>query len=156
MPPTDEAACAILALGRFMSPPDADTLIRALARLSDLDWRLRVVTDAEWHGAGPGATARALDVAAQVTFTATLDWDTSDLFACAAEPPDLDLAVAEALRHGLPVIAMALGKGAHMTLENGVVCPPGDVEQLSKAIRRLIFDAGLRDDFAAAARATRL
>ncbi len=156
MPPTGEPACVILAIGRVMSPPAADTLIRALARLSDLDWHLRVVTEADWHDAGPGTTARALDVAAQVTFTALLDWDAADLFACAAEPPDLDVAVAEALRHGLPVIAMALEKGAHMTLENGVVCPPGDVEQLSKAIRRLVFDATLRRDFTAAARATLL
>ena len=156
MPPTDEPACAILALGRFMSPPNADTLIRALARLPDLDWRLRVIVDAEWHDAGPGATARTLDVADRVDFTATLDWDATDLFACAAEPPDLDLAASEAFRHGLPVIAIALERGAHITPENGVVCPPGDVEQLSKAIRRLIFDTALRGDFAAAARATLL
>lgn len=156
MPPTNESACAILTLGRFMSPPDVDTLIRALARLSDLDWHLYVAVGPEWHDAQPSATARALDVAAQVTFATAPDWATADLFACAAEPPDLDLAASEALRHGLPVIAMALEKGAHITLENGVACPPGDVEQLSKAIRRLIFDAALRGEFAAAARTTKL
>ena len=156
MPPNDEPAREILALGRFMSPPAADTLVRALARLFDLDWNFRIVANPEWHDAQPRSTADALGVAARVTFAAVPDWDTAHLFACAAEPPDLDLAAAEAFRHGLPVIAMALAPGAHITPENGVVCPPGDVEQLSKAIRRLVFDAALRDDFAAAARATSL
>jgi glycosyltransferase involved in cell wall biosynthesis len=32
--------------------------------------------------------------------------------------------------------------------EAGVVCAPGDVDQLSKALRRLIFDRALRQDMA--------
>ena len=35
--------------------------------------------------------------------------------------------------------------------EAGVVCAPGDVEQLSKAMRRLIFDRPLLRDMAEAA-----
>jgi len=32
--------------------------------------------------------------------------------------------------------------------EAGVVCAPGDIEQLSKALRRLIFDRALLHDMA--------
>ena len=59
------------------------------------------------------------------------------------------MAIAEALRRGLPVTVTSVG--AVPTLvgpEAGVVCEPGDVEQLSKAIRRLIFDRPLRHDMA--------
>ncbi len=156
MPPKDESARVIVALGRFMAPNDADTLIRALARLFDLNWNLHIVADADWHDGQSRATARALDVEARVTFGCVPELNDADLFACAAEPPDLDAAAAEGLRHGLPVVASALTAGAHITPQNGVVCPPGDVEQLSKAIRRLIFDDALRQSFATAARATSL
>ena len=59
------------------------------------------------------------------------------------------VAVAEALRRGLPVAVT--NAGAVPTLvgpEAGVVCAAGDVEQMSKALRRLIFDATLRHDMA--------
>ncbi len=59
------------------------------------------------------------------------------------------MALAEALRRGLPVAVTSTG--AALTLvgpEAGVVCAPGDVDQLSKAIRRLIFDQPLRREMA--------
>ena len=156
MPPTDDSACVIVALGRFITPTDTDILIRALASLFDLNWSLRIVADADWHADQSRATAEVLGVEARVTFGSMPEWNDADLFACAVEPPDLDAAAAEAFRHGLPVIASALTAGAYITPENGVVCPPGDVEQLSKAVRRLIFDDTLRESFASAVRATSL
>lgn len=148
--PTPPQPRAILALGRFMSPGDAETLIRALARLFDLDWTLCLVTDSEWSDVNAHETARNLGVEPRIAFARTPDWDAAQIFACAAEPPALDIAVACAFRHGLPVIASADSPGSLITPENGVVCPPGDVEQLSKALRRLIFDTALFDDLAAA------
>jgi len=145
---------AILALGCFLSPAGADTLIRALARLFDLDWKLCLVTDPEWNDAQARDTARTLGVEARISFAAVPDWDTAHMLACAVEPPALDQAAACAFRHGLPVVASAISPGAHITPENGVVCPPGDGEQLSKALRRLIFDTVLFDDMAAAASVT--
>ena len=41
--------------------------------------------------------------------------------------------------------------GALVPVEGGVVCPPGDMEGLSKAMRRLIFSPTLRHDMATAA-----
>ncbi len=152
--------CAILAFARFMSPPELDALIQALAKLADLDWTLRVVVARGWSGAPhpPCVAARfvfttAADWDAATDWDASTNWDAADLFACAVEPPDLDRAAADAFRHGIPVIACAAAPGTLITPETGLVCPPGDVEQLSKAIRRLIFDTGLRRDMAAAVRA---
>jgi glycosyltransferase involved in cell wall biosynthesis len=53
------------------------------------------------------------------------------------------------MRRGLPVAVTNVG--AVPTLvgpEAGVVCAPGDVEQMSKALRRLIFDRSLLHDLA--------
>ena len=38
-----------------------------------------------------------------------------------------------------------------MTAETGAVCPVDDVEQMSKALRRLVFDTALRAEVAEAA-----
>jgi glycosyltransferase involved in cell wall biosynthesis len=62
------------------------------------------------------------------------------------------MAVAEALKRGLPVAVTAGGAaGSLVTPEAGAVCPPGDHVNLSKALRRLIFGAALRHNIAEAA-----
>jgi len=49
----------------------------------------------------------------------------------------------------LPVaVTSGGGAAALVPAEAGVVAPPGDVEQLSKAMRRLIFSADLRAEMA--------
>ncbi len=62
------------------------------------------------------------------------------------------MALAEALRRGLAVAVTATGAAPTLVSPNaGVVCAPGDADQLSKAMRRLIFDRRLRWDVAEAA-----
>ncbi len=79
-------------------------------------------------------------------------WQGADLFALATEWEGHAAAVAEALRRGLPVAVTRGGAAAELVPpEAGVACDAGDVDGLSKALRRLIFDAGLRADMAEAA-----
>lgn len=62
------------------------------------------------------------------------------------------MAIAEALKRGVPVAVCAGGAAGHLvTGESGVVCPVGDRVNLSKALRRLIFGVALRRDMAEAA-----
>ncbi len=62
------------------------------------------------------------------------------------------MAIAEALKRGVPVAVSAGGAvGNLVTPESGVVCPAGDHINLSKALRRLIFGTGLRRAMAEAA-----
>ena len=57
------------------------------------------------------------------------------------------MAIAEALRRGLPIAVTAGGAAAALVgPEAGVVCEPGDQVQLTKALRRVIFSASLRQD----------
>ncbi len=79
-------------------------------------------------------------------------WAGADLFALTSYFEGYGVAIAEAMRRGLAVAVTNVG--AVPTLvgpEDGIVCAPGDVEQLSKAIRRLVFDRSLRQDMAAVA-----
>ena len=72
-------------------------------------------------------------------------WRGADLFALATWFEGYGMAVAEALKRGLPVAVCSGGAAAALVEpEAGVVCEPGDQVQLSKALRRLIFSSSLR------------
>ena len=76
-------------------------------------------------------------------------WASADLFALTSYFEGYGVAIAEAMRRGLPVAVTNVGAVPTLVeAEAGVVCAPGDVEQLSKAMRRLIFDRALRRDMA--------
>ncbi len=72
-------------------------------------------------------------------------WQSADLFALATYYEGYGMAIAEALKRGLPVVVTAGGAaGALITPEAGCVCPVGDRDQVSKSLRRLIFGRDLR------------
>jgi hypothetical protein len=62
------------------------------------------------------------------------------------------MAIAEALKRGIPVAVTAGGAAGNLvTPNNGVACTPGDETTLSKSLRRMIFDRDLRRIMAEAA-----
>jgi glycosyltransferase involved in cell wall biosynthesis len=154
--------CAILSVGTLVPRKGHDVLIRALARLFDLDWHLTIAGDAARdpvHAATLAALATQLDVASRVTFAGEVEpaalealWARADVFALATRFEGYGMAVAEALKRGIPVAVTAGGAaGALVTPQSGVVCQPGEVDQLSKSLRRVIFDRALRAEMADAA-----
>jgi glycosyltransferase involved in cell wall biosynthesis len=85
---------------------------------------------------------------------ATLEglWRSTDLFALASEWEGYPAAIAEALRRGIPVAVTAEAAGpALVTPQTGVICESGSPVQLSRSLRRLIYDTGLRAAMADAA-----
>jgi len=171
VPGTDDAprctgsggpACRIISVGTIVPRKGHDVLLRALARLFDLDWYLTIVGSPDRdpvYAASLVALAEELGVTKQVRFAgemvdAALEalWREADLFALATHWEGYGMAVAEALKRGLPVAVCSGGAAGNLvTAESGVVCPPGDQVNLSKALRRLIFGAGLRREMAEAA-----
>lgn len=151
--------CVILSIGTLVPRKGHDVLLRALARLPDLEWRLIIVGSPDRdpsHAQALRVLADELGVSQRVEFAGEVDnaalqdlWRRADLFALATHWEGYGMAVAEALRRGLPVAVTSGGAAAVLvTPDIGVVCAPGDHTGLSKALRRLIFDVGLRRDMA--------
>ena len=157
--------CQILSVGVLTPRKGHDVLLRALARLTDLDWRLTITGAA---GRDPAHAARLaglvpeLGLAERVRILAdpgqpALDalWQDAHLFALATRWEGYAAGVAEALRRGVPVVVTEGdkpgGAGALVPEGAGAVCALGDEPTLSKTLRRLVFDEALRAEMAEAA-----
>jgi glycosyltransferase involved in cell wall biosynthesis len=153
--------CAILAVGVITPRKGHDVLLRALARLFDLDWTLTIAGGPRdpAHADSLVALADELAIARRVTFAGEVVadalealWRRADLFALATHHEGYGMAIAEALKRGVPVVTTDGGAaGALVTQDAGVVCPAGDITMLSRSLRRLIFDTALRRDMSEAA-----
>jgi len=168
VPGTDAAArctgsagpfCEVLSIGTLIPRKGHDVLLRALARLFDLDWHLTIVGAPDRdpvHAHGLIALAEELKIVHRVRFAGELVgdaleevWRGADLFALATHYEGYGMAIAEALKRGLPVVVTAGGAaGKLITAESGCVCPAGDRDQVSKSLRRLIFGRELRHEMA--------
>jgi glycosyltransferase involved in cell wall biosynthesis len=155
-------ACHLLAVGSLIPRKGHDTVLRALAGLPDLDWRLTICGDESIdpaHAAALHEAAEAPALTGRVTFagacgSAQMDslWRSADLFVSGSRFEGYGMAVAEAVRRGLP-LAVTNGAAAAEVIppEASIIVEPGDHVQLSKGLRRLIFSAALRDELADAA-----
>lgn len=154
--------CQLLAIGSLIPRKGHDTVLRALAGLVDLDWTLTICGDAGIdpdHATALRALAQGSGLAGRVVFAGACDaarleqlWQAADIFVSGSCFEGYGMAVAEAVRRGLP-LAVTDGAAAAevIPLEASVIVQPGDHVQLSKALRRLIFSAPLRHALADAA-----
>lgn len=153
-----EAAPVVLAVGALVPRKGHDLLLRALASLSDLAWALRIAGPAAdpVHAAGLRALAEELGVARRVAFLGEVadigaEYARADLFALASWHEGYGMAAAEAMARGLPLAVTAGGALAEIVAKPAaVMAAPGDWRSLGRALRRVIFDPGLRAQMAEA------
>jgi len=152
----------ILAIGVLTRRKRHDLLLQAVARLTDLPWRLVIAGDANRepeHARALAAAIQSLGLAERVELwanpaPATLEaaWSAASVFALASRWEGYPAAAAEALRRGIPTVVTDTGAaGTLIPLEAGAVCPVDDMATFGKCLRRLLSDHALRTDMAEAA-----
>ena len=152
----------LLSVGAVVPRKGFDILVRALATLADLPWRLTIVGDLT--RAPPTAAALQADIARfgltdRITTVGAVSperlaslYDTADLFVLASYFEGYGMAYAEALAHGLPVIGTTSGAIPEtISDEAGLLVAAGDPVALAEALNRAISDTALRSRLSQAA-----
>ena len=144
----------ILSVGLLAPRKGHDTLLSALATLTDLDWSAEIVGRAH-----DPATARALfdqcaavGLDARVRFVGELGEDAlrdrfraASIFALATHYEGYGMVFSEAMLHGLPIVGCAVGAVPDtVPPETGILVPPADAEAFGAALRQLLTEPDLR------------
>ena len=154
--PGTEAGSELLCVASVLPAKGHDVLLAALAAISDLDWRCRLVGPLdldpdfvdELH-----KSAADTGTADRVVFAGPLAHDEvrtayagADLLVLPSRAESYGMVVTEALAHGLPVVASAVG-GVPEALGHGddgstpgLLVRPGDPDALAGALRRWLED----------------
>ena len=70
----------------------------------------------------------------------------SDLFVLSSDSEALPISVLEAMAHGLPIVATAVGGVPDIVKDNGILVPAGDAEALGAAIVQMAASPSFRAD----------
>lgn len=148
----------IVMVARFEEQKDQPTLLRALAKLRDLEWSLELIGD------GPKRQtceelAKELHIAERVEFCgARPDVPArlagAQIFALVSNWEGFPLSTLEAMRAGLPVVVSDVGGSAEAIVpgKTGMTVPRGDADAVAGALRELIADPSKRIAMGAEAR----
>lgn len=154
----------VVFLGTVIERKGLHTLLDALARLGEADWRLTVAgaLDAE-----PGYVRRVLrqveqaGLDARVTLAGQLEdgelvdlLSRADVLAIPSSHEGFGIAYLEGMAFGLPAIASAAGGAAEIVThgKDGFLVQPGDVDALAEHLRALATDPARRRVMSLAAR----
>jgi glycosyltransferase involved in cell wall biosynthesis len=155
----------LLCVANLVPRKGHELLVEALARIRDLDWSLRCVGSLERDPA-TARTVRRLIRAVGLGRRITLDgecpahsvsraYQTADAFVLPSFYEGYGMVYAEAMAHGLPVIATTAGAIPEtVPSQAGLLVPPGDPAALARALRRLIAQPALAARLAAGSRTT--
>ena len=149
----------LLAVGAVSPRKGYETLVEALSDLKNLGWRLTITGDLDRDPDAVRRLKHRIEAAglgdrialAGAVPDSTLDrlYHRADVVVSASLFEGYGMALAEAMAHGLPLIASTGGAAVDTVPDDaGLKVPPGDTDALRDAIRRMIARPQLRRDFA--------
>lgn len=164
MPGTDPAPLAqgsgaaepVLLCAASLTPRKGHAvLLRALARMRSLPWRLRCAGSATLDPQTAStlrALAAELGLADRIEWLGELDaaalaacYQRADLFVLPSWYEGYGMVLAEALAHGLPIVSTTAGAIPDTVPTNaGLLVPPGDDLALAETLTRVLTESALR------------
>ena len=143
----------LLYVGTLEPRKGIESLLTAFAQLADSDVRLVIIGKKGWMFETLDAKVAALNLGSRVTFTGFVaDEDLPALIsgATAFVYPSVyegfGLPVLEAMQCGTPVITSRVSSLPEVAGDASLMVRPGDVEELTRAMRRLLAEPGLREE----------
>ena len=157
----------LICVGTLTPRKGHELLLNSLAPLRNHSWSLSCIGDLERDAVTAVRVhncARKLGLEDRVTFWGAVNqsklarqYHSSDLFVLASHYEGYGMALAEALAHGVPVIATGAGAIVNTVPSRAsLLVPPGNVAALTKALGRFFGEPRLRRQLKAGARASRL
>lgn len=151
---SDGPGVALISVGSVLPRKGHDLVVAALARLTDLDWSLRIIGGLRDADCAAGVRRQIEDagLSNRIELAGALDsaaleheYAAADAFVLASRYEGFGMAFAEALAHGLPVVGSG-GAAVEKTFALGgaLYVEPDDLDELTDALRRVISDADLR------------
>jgi glycosyltransferase involved in cell wall biosynthesis len=155
---------SLLCVASLTPRKDHRTLVAALLRIRDLDWNLVCIgsLDRDLHTAravrdmiSKARLGRRIILAGeQPPPVVAAAYRTADLFVLPSLHEGYGMAFAEAMAHGMPIIASTAGAIPDtVPREARLLVPPGDATALARALRRVIAKPALAAQLAAGSRA---
>jgi glycosyltransferase involved in cell wall biosynthesis len=159
-------AVHLLCVATLIPRKGHEILLRALAALPDLDWRLTCIGSLDRDPATAERVRerlRADGLGDRVRLAGEVDpatladhYDRADVFVLPTLYEGYGMVVAEALARGIPIVATATGAIADLVGdEAGLLVPPGDVAALTAALAQVLADPRVRERITAGARRVR-
>ena len=160
----DRAPLRLLSVGTIVPRKGFDILVEALARLTDLPWRLTIVGDRTRDLQAVARLDAAIahhcledrieNMGAVSSGRLAALYAGANLFVLASHFEGYGMAYAEAIAHGLPVVGTTGGAIPQTVPPSaGILVPPGDIEALAQVLRELIGNDVRRRALAMGARA---
>jgi glycosyltransferase involved in cell wall biosynthesis len=164
VPPRHRPVRALLCVANLLPRKGHRVLIEALAQIRDLDWILLIIGSVERDPATVREVRRLISAAGldgRITLVGEKPpevvgdaYREADLFVLPSFYEGYGMVYAEAMAHGLPIIATRAGAIPETVPPGaGLLVPPGDAVALAEALRRAIADPALAGRLAAGSRA---
>jgi glycosyltransferase involved in cell wall biosynthesis len=155
---------ALLCVANLVPRKGHELLVRALARIRDLDWRLACVGSLVRDPptaravrrtiAATGLTDRIALVGERPPRRVASAYRQADAFVLPSFHEGYGMVYAEAMAYGLPVVATTAGAIPETVPAGaGILVPPGDEASLARALRLLIAEPALAATLAKGSRA---
>ncbi len=152
----------IVSVGTLTPRKGFGVLVDALHEVREMHWRATIAGPLDRAPETAAAVVEkiaAYGLGDRIRLTGALDeaavsalYRSGDIFALASFYEGYGMAFAEAMAHGLPVVASGGGAVADtVPPDAGFVCPTGDVAGIAEALRALLSNSDLRQAKAAAA-----